>query len=113
MINGSGQAIPGKDSADICVILEDRSSGIVKRLATAWFRTAQTVPDWTLLKQKLIYGTLPTPKPHELPKPPAVWGTGLETPTHIVVIFSSSARGDFYEGAPGSLLFVDEFRLYY
>jgi len=113
MINGSGQPIPGNDSADLCVMLEDRSSGIIKRVATAWYRTAQTTADWTKLKLKLQYGPLPSPAHYEVPRSPAVWGTGMETPTHIVVIFSSSARGDFYEGAPGSLLFVDEFRLYY
>jgi len=113
MKNGYGQAIPGSDSADLCVMLEDRSSGIVKRVATAWYRTAQTTTDWTGLKLRLQYGPLTAPNHYEIPKPPSVWGTGLETPTHIVVIFVSSARGDFYEGAPGSLLFVDEFRLYY
>jgi hypothetical protein len=113
MKNGYGQAIPGSDSADLCVMLEDRSSGIVKRVATAWYRTDQTTADWTKLKLKLHYGPLASPAHYEVPKPPAVWGTGTETPTHILVIFVSSARGDFYEGAPGSLLYVDEFRLYY
>lgn len=113
MINGSGQAIPGNDSADLCVMLEDRSSGIIKRVATAWFRTAQTVPDWTLLKLKLNYGPLVSPAHYEVPKSPSIWGTGQETPTHIVVIFVSSAQGDIFEGAPGSLLYIDDFRLYY
>jgi hypothetical protein len=113
MKNGNGQAIPGNDSADLCVMLEDRSSGIVKRVATAWHRTDQTTADWTKLKLKLQYGPLASPAHYEVPKPPGFWGTGMEIPTHIVVIFVSSARGDFYEGAPGSLLYVDGFRLYY
>jgi hypothetical protein len=111
--NGYGQLIPGSDSADLCVMLEDRSSGIVKRVATAWYRTDQTIADWTKLKLKLQYGPITSPTHYEVPKTPAVWGTGSETPTHIVVIFVSSARGDYYEGAPGSLLYVDEFKLYY
>jgi hypothetical protein len=42
-----------------------------------------------------------------------IWGTGEEEPTHITVIFSSSARGDFFEGAPGSVLLLNDFRLHY
>ncbi|GHT53201.1 hypothetical protein AGMMS49982_15620 [Bacteroidia bacterium] len=35
------------------------------------------------------------------------------TPTHIVVVFSSSKEGDFFKGAPGSVLNVDNVELIY
>jgi hypothetical protein len=34
-------------------------------------------------------------------------------PTHITVVFSSSALGDFFTGAIGSVLDVDDFVLIY
>jgi hypothetical protein len=34
-------------------------------------------------------------------------------PTHITVVFSSSIAGDFFKGAPGSVLNVDNVELIY
>jgi hypothetical protein len=113
MMNGFGDVLPGADSVDIVVLLEDRSSQPVKRVATAWHRSPEHISEWTSLKLKLEYGPLASPKPYEIPVSPVVWGSGLEKPTHISVIFSSSARGNLFEGAPGSKLYVNDFKLFY
>jgi hypothetical protein len=113
MMNGSGDPIPGNDSLDIAVLLEDRSSQPWKRVATAWYRSDQGTPDWTTLELPLYYGEITDPTHYEIPKNDIIWGTGEEEPTHITVIFSSSARGDFFEGAPGSVLLLNDFRLHY
>jgi hypothetical protein len=112
MTNGFGNPIAGNDSLDIAVLLEDRSSLPWKRVATAWYRTDETTPDWFELKLPLIYGQQVNPAYYEIPTN-GVWGTGDETPTHISIIFSSSARGAFFEGAPGSELLLNNFQLYY
>jgi ferredoxin len=36
-----------------------------------------------------------------------------EDPTHILVTFTSSYQGDYFIGAPGSKLLVDNFKLIY
>lgn len=113
MMNGFGNVLPGSDSLDIVVLLEDRNSQPVKRVATAWHRSPEPVTEWTTLKLQLEYGPLPSPKPYEIPVSPVIWGSGQEKPTHISVIFSSSARGNLFEGAPGSKLYINDFRLFY
>jgi hypothetical protein len=112
MTDGFGRNLAGNDSLDIAVYLEDRSSTPRKRVATAWLRTDEATSDWTLLKLPLIYGELQNPAYYEVPTK-GIWGTGEETPTHITVVFSSSARGAYFEGAPGSELMVNDFRLIY
>lgn len=112
MIDGAGKNISGKDSLDIAVYLEDRSTSTRKRVATAWYRTDEATPDWTELKLPLIYGEPGNPAYYEVPTK-GTWGTGEETPTHLTVVFSSSARGAYFEGAPGSELLVNDFRLIY
>jgi hypothetical protein len=112
MSNGFGDLIPGKDSLDIAVLLEDRSSQPWKRVATAWFRSDEGTPDWTTLELPLHYGEVPDAAYYAVPAN-GVWGSGEETPTHISVIFSSSARGGVFEGAPGSELLLNDFKLIY
>jgi len=112
MVNGFGRNISGKDSLDIAVYLEDRNASPIKRVATAWLRTDEATPDWTLLTLPLVYGQPADPAYYEIPTK-GIWGTGEETPTHITVVFSSSARGATFEGAPGSELMVNDFRLIY
>lgn len=112
MINGFGTFIPGKDSVEIAVLLEDRSATPWKRVATAWYRTDQATPDWSLLQLPLFYGQPVNPPNYQVPAK-GIWGTGDEKPTHISVIFSSSARGAVFQGAPGSELLINDFRLIY
>ncbi len=112
LMNGKGKVIPGKDSVEIAVWLEDRSSEPWKRVATAWYRSEEATPEWSVLQLPLQYGQLPSPKYFEIPAK-GVWGSGTETPTHLTVVFSSSARGALFEGAPGSELLVNDFKLVY
>jgi hypothetical protein len=113
MTNGYGNPIQGNDSLDIAVLLEDRSSFPYKRVATNWYRSDVPAPSWTMLKLPLIYGQPASPTYYEVPANGVIWGTGTEKPTHISVIFSSSARGAYFEGAPGSELLLNDFKLYY
>lgn len=113
MMNGKGATISGKDSLDIYLILENRSTTPWKRIATAWFRSDIQQSDFTNLKLDLTYGKIVNSKYYEVPTGNAIWGDGTEKPTHISVVFSSSARGDKFEGAPGSSLWVKNFILYY
>ena len=34
-------------------------------------------------------------------------------PNYIAIVFTSSIRGDYFEGAPGSVLMIDDVRLNY
>jgi hypothetical protein len=46
--------------------------------------------------------------------PEVTWGdAATERPTHIIVVFTSSYLGDYFIGAPGSKLIVDNFKLIY
>ncbi len=113
MMNGKGATLTSKDSLDIYLLLEDRSSTPIKRIATAWYRSGNAQEDFTELKLNLTYGPISSPQYYERPKTGSEWGTGNEKPTHITVVFSSSARGDLFEGAPGSKLTINNFALQY
>jgi len=113
MMNGKGVTLSSKDSMDIYLLLEDRSVKPIKRIATAWYRSGNTQTETIELKLDLVYGPVPNPPYYELPKVGAEWGTGNEKPTHLTVVFSSSARGDLFEGAPGSKLTINNFALQY
>lgn len=113
MMNGRGVTIAGKDSLDIYVLLEDRSTNPWKRVATAWFRSDNAQTEFTKLSLSFVYGKLPQPKYYEFPSGTSVWGSGEEKPTHITVVFSSSARGNLFEGAPGSKLWVNDLEFIY
>lgn len=114
-----------KDSCDIAITLTDRSSEPYKQVAVAWFRSGENVTEWKSISPVFKYGTISNPAVYERPKDvyildngkerlvPVVYGTGNEKPTHISVVFASSHRGDFFEGAPGSELFVDDLVLIY
>jgi len=114
-----------KDSCDISITLTDRSAEPYKQVAVAWFRGGQNITEWKTLNLNFKYGQISSPASYERPKDvyilennkerlvPVVWGTGNEKPTHITVVFASSHRGDFFEGAPGSELYIDDLELIY
>ncbi|MCU0377113.1 MAG: PCMD domain-containing protein [Bacteroidales bacterium] len=114
-----------KDSCDIGIILTDRSSEPYKQVAVAWFRSGENITEWKTITLDFKYGAISSPASYERPKDvyildngkerlvPVVYGTGNEKPTHISVVFASSHRGDFFEGAPGSELYVDDLELIY
>ncbi len=124
--NGKLQPIESaRDSCDIGIILTDRSSEPYKQVAIAWFRSGQNITEWATLQTEFKYGPISSPKSYERPKDvyilengnerlvPVVFGTGNEKPTHISVVFASSHRGDFFEGAPGSELYIDDLQMIY
>lgn len=124
--NGKLQTLQSaKDSCDIGIILTDRSSEPYKQVAIAWFRSGENVTEWETLQVNFKYGSISSPGPYEVPKDiyilengserlvPVIFGSGSEKPTHISVVFASSHRGDFFEGAPGSELYIDELNLIY
>ena len=87
--------VPGaRDYAGIYAILERRSNGTVTKIARAEMDSTtatRTIPSYTRFEIPFQYEP------------------GAETlePTHITIVFASSAKGDFFEGAVGSTLFID------
>ena len=114
-----------KDSCDISVVLTDRRSEPYKQVAIAYLRSGENVTEWKNITINFKYGVIANPAVYERPKDiyilennkerlvPVVWGTGSEKPTHIAIIFSSSHRGDYFEGAPGSELYIDDLKIIY
>lgn len=111
--NGAGQILNKLDSCDIYLLLENRSGQVVKRAATAWFRSGETVNEFSKITIPLVYGTLPGGSPsYQLPEN-GLFAAANEAITHISVIFSSSAAGAKYEGGVNSTLVVDNLVLNY
>lgn len=114
-----------KDSCDIYVQLSNRAQEPYKQVAVAAFRSGSNVTEWHRLKLDFKYGPIANAAPYEKPRGvwisegngvrqvPQEWGTGNEKPTHLTIIFSSSHRGDYFEGAPGSELSIDNLELIY
>jgi hypothetical protein len=114
--DGDGNPLPGADACDIYVMLEvweeQEGTTIKKRVATAWYRSSDIISSWTALNLTFTYGELPGSDPDYM-KPADGYAPSGSKPTHITVVFSSSALGDFFTGAIGSILEVDDFELIY
>lgn len=112
----NGNTLPGSDSCDIYVLLEEwtenGSTTIKKRVATAWHRKSEEITSWTDLNLTFTYGELSNSDPQYM-KPADGYAADGSKPTHITVVFSSSALGDDFTGAIGSVLEVDDFELIY
>lgn len=120
--NGKLVSLP---AAKDYIIFTDRSAEPYKQVAVAWFRSGENVTEWKTINLNFKYGLINSPAVYERPKDvyilddgkerllPEVFGTCNENPTHITVVFASSNRGDFFEGAPGSELYVDDLELIY
>lgn len=116
--DGDGNPLPGGDQCDIYVLLQKREGDQSQRIGTGWFRSDAEVADFTTLEVEIKYGELTASDPEfEYAKVRTdegeSWGDPNDTPTHIVVVFSSSALGDFFTGAIGSELTVNNFELVY
>ncbi|WP_042242902.1 PCMD domain-containing protein [Jejuia pallidilutea] len=111
-----GNVIPGSDQCDIYVLLEKREGDVIERIGTGWFRSDTQVDTFTNLEVDIIYGELDSSLPqfeYANIRDDEVWGNAEDTPTHITVVFSSSALGDFFTGAIGSELRINNFELVY
>jgi hypothetical protein len=114
--DAAGNPLTGGDQCDIYVLLEKREGDNIERIGTGWFRSGTEVPDWNNLEIEIKYGELSSSDPefeYANIKEGEMWGDPQETPTHITVVFSSSALGDFFTGAIGSELWVNNFELVY
>lgn len=61
-----------------------------------------------------IYGELPAGTPiYILPKAGQTYAAPEETPTHINIVFASSANGANFQGTENSALLVDNLELIY
>ncbi len=114
--DADGNVLPGGDACDIYLLLERRGGGAVERIATGWFRSTAVQSTFTNLEVPLTYGPISASAP-EFPyaniRPGEAWGDPQATPTHITVVFASSALGDSFTGAIGSELWVNNFLLVY
>lgn len=115
-LDGRGNPLPGGDQADIYVLLENRDNEQIQRVGTGWFRSDATVEDWTTLEVPIKYGQLTAADPefeYANIRAGETWAAPDTRPTHIIVVFSSSALGDDFTGAIGSELWVNNFELVY
>ena len=134
LLDGKLNAIEGEDAMDMYLILEKRDGDKVKRLGVGWFRSGEEQEEWKTqeveikyaqgqapeeieeyAKRVLKYGHDGDPSVNDPTKmPEATWGNiATDKPTHILVVFTSSYKGDYFIGAPGSKLIVDNFKLIY
>ncbi len=114
--DADGNDLPGSDQADLYLLLEKREGDQVERIGTAWFRSDSRVEEWTTVEVPVKYGRLTEDDPefeYANIREGESWGDPDAAPTHIVVVFSSSALGDFFTGAIGSELYVNNFQLLY
>ncbi|PCE63378.1 PCMD domain-containing protein [Sediminicola luteus] len=111
-----GQPLPYGDQCDIYLLLENREGSQTLRVGTAWFRSGESVSDWKKELVPVKYGELPASDPwyaYAQPQSGESWGTGEEPITHISVLATSSFEGDFFKGAIGSELRLDNIYLGY
>lgn len=134
LVNGQLKPVEGSDALDMYLILEKREGKNVRRLGVAWYRSHEAQADWKTIEMDIKYARGQAPEgveeyaKHVLKygidgdptvtdpalMPEATWGDiTTETPTHIIVVFTSSYQGDYFIGAPGSKLLVDDFKLIY
>jgi hypothetical protein len=103
------------DSGQFYVLLENRQDqNNIRRIATGWYRTGATSgSNFQTVKVPMRYGTLPTgTPPYQFPAN-GLFGNPGDRITHISVVFASSSDGEVFEGAVGSTLTVNNFRLLY
>ena len=134
LINGKLKPLEGEDAMDMYLILEKRDGKDVKRLGVGWYRSSEEQKEWTTQEVEIKYAKGQSPEgieehaKHVLKyghdgnttatdpsmMPEATWGDiAIDKPTHILVVFTSSYQGDYFIGAPGSKLVVDNFELIY
>lgn len=113
--DGKGKVLDKTDQADIYVILENRDDpNAIKRIATGWHRTDTTTGvNLQNISVNLTYGTLDSSFPDYQKPGNGFYGSSTDKPTHIIVVFASSANGILYEGGVNSTLYVNNFKLEY
>ncbi len=115
-IDKNGNNLGISDSCDIYVLLEHRAGDTIRRVATGWLRTSTSADTSQLstTEVELVYGQLPAgTEDYMLPSAGEGYAPEGTRPTHITVVFSSSAHGDEFQGAKNSTLWIDNFVLKY
>ena len=114
---GSGlpAGAPGKGDSDMC--------SIYFALLTETIRVdntdMSTFPNWETDPRVVAYGALPdnqcvaTGDTWKEINIPLVYHNVNKKPTHLLVVFSASKYGDYFHGAKGSTLYLDDFSLEY
>ncbi len=113
-IDMNGNELAYSDSCDIYAVLERREGDVTSRLATAWFRTDGEGEGFKTITLDFIYGELPAGSPSYMyPKDGQAFADPNAKPTHINIVFSSSANGAIFQGAENSVLLVNNLMLNY
>ncbi|PWJ38570.1 PCMD domain-containing protein [Sediminitomix flava] len=114
-----------QDGYDIYILLQVREGEGDNekryRLGTAWYRSTESVDDWTHLKIPVEYGELISDFPKYMEPNPdnefspeeGYWDDPTAVPTHAIVVFSSSYDGDNMNGVVGSSLEINNVTLEY
>ncbi|NLR93906.1 PCMD domain-containing protein [Flammeovirga agarivorans] len=113
----------GMDACDVYVLLQVREgSGEDEkryRLATGWYRTDTSMNEFQEISIPLLYGNHNDLAPYMMPStnndrmPEHGFAEVSKSPTHIIVVYSSSYDGANFNGGVGSELRVKEFQLNY
>ncbi|MBB3699523.1 PCMD domain-containing protein [Flammeovirga yaeyamensis] len=111
------------DQCDVYVLLQVREgSGDNEkryRLATAWYRSDETMMNFETINMPLLYGNHNDLAPFMMPStanermPEHGFAPTDSEPTHIIVVYSSSFDGANFKGGVGSELRVKGFELKY
>ncbi len=112
-----GNVLSYPDACDIYAYLEIRQGGKIERLATAWFRSSETVETVKTITVKFNYGKLDSSFPDYMKPENGLYVTGdsvsYALPSHITFVASSSYDGAKFAGAIGSTLMVDDLEINY
>ena len=112
-----GNELNYPDMLDIYALLEIKLNGVTERLATAWFRSSETVVDLTSMEVVFTYGELDNTFPDYMKPPDNAYvsadSAAFALPTHITFVASSSYDGANFAGAVGSVLILDDIEMVY
>ncbi|MBB3700934.1 PCMD domain-containing protein [Flammeovirga yaeyamensis] len=109
-----GTTIEGVDSCLVYMYLQKREGDQILRVGTAAMQNSDTVTEWTKRTLDVTYGVIENPVAgFKLREEETGWAAADTNPTHIIVVFTSTSAGDFFRGAIGSTLFVDEISIEY
>lgn len=113
-VNTTGTTIVGTDSCLAYMYLQKREGDKIERVGTAAMQNSDTITEWTEKKLTVQYGEIQNPEPgFRLREDETGWADATATPTHVIIVFTSSSAGDFFRGAVGSVMYVDEISIEY
>jgi hypothetical protein len=111
--NNRGTVLTKNDSCDIYLLLENRSQPDIKRIATGWFRSDESVGSFREITVPLQYGALPANAPAYSKPANGLFGNASDPVTHLTFVAASSASGALFEGGVNSTLVINNLRLNY